>query len=40
MRKEIFTVNDKQVEILVNKAKWFNECNFTFDKMLIRLIKE
>lgn len=32
--------NDKQVEILVNKAKWFNECNFTFDKMLIRLVKE
>lgn len=33
-------LNDEQAELLKNKAKWFSETNFTFDKMLIRLVKE
>lgn len=32
--------NDAQVKLLMNKAKWYTEQNFTFDKMLIRLVRE
>lgn len=37
---DVLPENGAQVKLLMNKAKWYTENNFTFDKMLIRLVRE